>query len=145
MKNIIMKESACLGCGICRVYCQAKHSPNTDLVKSFLRYEAPQPRLRIEEKKPVCISIRCQHCDEPACVQSCLTGALSKDTCTGVVSVDSEKCMGCWTCALLCPYGALLKDKKSGKISKCNLCADKDEPLCVKYCPNGALLVAEIK
>ena len=141
MKNIIMKESACLACGLCRVYCQVKHSATDDVVKTFLRYQAPQPRLRVEEKKPKSISVRCQHCEEPACVQGCLTGALSKDPQSGIVSVDNDKCMGCWTCTLLCPYGALIKDQKSGKISKCDLCQGREEPLCVKYCPNGALLV----
>ncbi|MCL2474890.1 MAG: 4Fe-4S dicluster domain-containing protein [Chloroflexi bacterium] len=144
MKNIVMKESACLACGLCRVYCQVKHSPTTDVVKTFLRYEAPQPRLRIETDRPACFSVRCQHCEDPECVKGCLTGALSKDSLTGIVDVDHDKCMGCWTCTLLCPFGSLIKDKKSGKISKCNLCADKSEPQCVKYCPNGALLVAEV-
>ena len=145
MKNIIMKESACLGCGLCRIHCQLKHAPTADLVKAFLRQEAPQPRLRVEEQKPTCFSVRCQHCQDPACVQGCLTGALYKDPLSGIVSVDSEKCMGCWTCTLLCPFGALIKDKKNGKISKCDLCHGQDEPQCVKYCPNGALLVAEVK
>ena len=36
------------------------------------------------------MSLGCQHCNDPACVQVCPTGAMHKDAETGLVSVDAE-------------------------------------------------------
>jgi carbon-monoxide dehydrogenase iron sulfur subunit len=144
MKRIYIKEPVCIGCRLCEVYCQAEHSRSKDLIKAFKR-ESPQPlpRVSIEERKPVAFSVRCQHCDEPPCVYACLSGALQRDTGSGVVTVDEERCIGCWTCLLVCPFGAIRQDINRGIIAKCDLCNGKDEPACVTNCPNEALVYLE--
>jgi len=144
MKRIYINESACIGCHLCEVYCQLVHSQSKDLVKAFTR-ESPRPLpfLRVEQKKPTCFAVQCRHCDDPACVYSCLTGALLKDPDSGIVTVDAEKCIGCWTCILACPFGAIKKDTSQGKIVKCDLCTGKDMPACVTNCPNEALVYVE--
>lgn len=135
-----------MGCHLCEVHCQVEHSQSKDLIKTFNR-ESPQPlaRLWIEERKPVAFSVRCCHCSEPPCVYACLTGALHKDAGTGIVTVDEEKCTGCWTCILVCPFGAIRQDRQRGKIVKCDLCPGKELPACVANCPNEALIYAEVK
>jgi len=144
MKRIYIKEEVCIGCCLCEVYCQLKHSRSKDLIKAFKRESPrPLPRLRIEEKKPVYFSLACQHCDEPLCVDSCLTGALSREADSGVVNVDSEKCLGCWTCIAVCPFGAITRDTYRGKIAKCDLCQGEEMPFCVANCPNEALVFVE--
>src|SRR3990172_7193112 len=110
MKRIYAKDEVCMACHLCEVYCQAGHAKSKDLIKAF-KQEALVPRLRVEENKPVSFSLQCRHCDEPACVYACLTGAMSKDPVTGIVTVDTDKCMGCWTCMLVCPHGGLRKDE----------------------------------
>jgi carbon-monoxide dehydrogenase iron sulfur subunit len=144
MGKIYVKEEVCIGCHLCEVYCQTEHSQSKDLVKAFKR-ESPQPlpRVSIEERKPVAFSVRCQHCDEPPCVYTCLTGALQRDASSGVVIVDEERCIGCWTCILACPYGAIRQDTGRGEIAKCDLCAGREEPACVTNCPNEALVYVE--
>lgn len=135
-----------MGCHLCEVYCQVEHSQSKDLIKAFNR-ESPQPlsRVRIEERKPVSFSVMCRHCDEPPCVYACLTGALRKDSGTGIVTVDEEKCMGCWTCILVCPFGVIRQDRHRGNIAKCDLCQGEELPACVANCPNEALVYAEVK
>ena len=63
---------------------------------------------------------------------------------SGIVTVDSEKCVGCWTCVLACPFGVIRQEKHSGKIAKCDLCLEKEMPACVANCPNEALVFAEV-
>ena len=97
----------------------------------------------MEEKKPISFSVRCQQCEEPSCVYACLTGALSRDAESGIVKVDEEKCTGCWTCILACPFAAIRQDTGQKKIVKCDLCQGEAMPVCVANCPNEALVYAE--
>ena len=144
MKRVYVKEEVCMGCGLCRVYCQTEHSRSKDIVKAFKKESPrPLPRIRVERKGEVCFSLQCRHCDEPWCVYSCLTGAMHRDPATGTIAVDAEKCMGCWTCVIACPYGALTRDMRNRVIAKCDLCPERDVPVCVANCPNEALLVSE--
>lgn len=52
------------------------------------------------------VTFSCGHCDNPACVSVCPTGAHAKDPETGLVTVDAEVCIGCGSCVEACPYGA---------------------------------------
>ena len=133
-----------MGCGLCRVYCQMEHSQSKDLIKAFKRETPrPLPRIRVERKDEVCFAVQCRHCAVPWCIYSCLTGAMQKDPITGIVTVDAEKCMGCWTCMIACPYGALTKDTNKKVIAKCDFCPGQDIPVCVANCPNEALVLVE--
>jgi len=143
LKRIYLKEPLCIGCHLCEVYCQVEHSQTKDLIKTFKRESPrPLPRVSIEERRPVSLSIRCQHCDDPPCVYACLTGALQRDAESGAVTVDEERCIGCWTCLLACPFGATRRDTNRGIIAKCDLCAGREFPVCVTNCPNEALVYA---
>jgi carbon-monoxide dehydrogenase iron sulfur subunit len=144
MGKVYVKEEACIGCHLCEVYCQAEHSHSKDLIKAFKRESPPPlPRLSVEERKPVALAVQCRHCAEPSCVYACLTGALRRDALSGIVTVDEEKCVGCWTCILVCPFGAIRQDLERGRIAKCDLCAGSEFPVCVASCPNEALVYLE--
>ncbi|MBI2853153.1 MAG: 4Fe-4S dicluster domain-containing protein [Chloroflexi bacterium] len=143
MKRIYAREEVCIACHLCEVHCQLAHSPVSDPVKAFNKNIPPLPRLRIEERRPITFSLQCRHCEEPACVESCLAGAIQKDPETGIVTVNEEKCIGCWTCVLACPWGAIRQDNARGHIVKCDLCPGRDTPACVANCPNGALVYVE--
>jgi len=144
-KRIYTKEEVCVGCRLCEIYCIAAHSKyKNDLIKTFKKLsKRPLPRIVVEEKKPVSFGLQCRHCDDPECVKACITGAMQKDLKTGVVINDIERCIGCWTCILACPYGVIKRDYENKKIaSKCDLCMESNmEPACVKNCPNEALYI----
>ncbi|WP_283169682.1 DMSO/selenate family reductase complex B subunit [Curtanaerobium respiraculi] len=89
------------------------------------------------------ISMSCNHCDSPACVQVCPTGAMHKDAGTGLVFVDETKCIGCGYCHMACPYNAPKVDRAVGHSVKCDGCAERvaggANPICVDACPLRAL------
>src|SRR4030042_2233532 len=144
MRRVYVKEQVCIGCHLCEVYCQLRHSRSTDLIKAFKRESSrPLPRLRVEERGEVSFSVRCQQCDEAPCVQACLTGALTRDPVSSLVKVDEKRCIGCWTCLLVCPLGALRQDSGQKRVLKCDLCQGEAIPACVAACPNEALVVSE--
>ena len=143
MRRVYVKEPVCIGCRLCEVYCKLQHARSKDLIKAFKRESPPPlPRLRVEENGVVSLSVRCQQCDEAPCVQACLTGALSRDA-TGVVVVDEERCIGCWTCLLVCPLAAIRQDTRQRQVIKCDLCQGEEIPVCVANCPNEALVYVE--
>ncbi len=146
MKRVYVKEEVCIGCHLCEVYCQRQHTPSRDLIKAF-KGEAPRPlpRLCVEEKGVVSFSVYCQHCEEATCVQACLTGALTRDSESLLVTIDEERCTGCWTCLLACPLGVIRQDSGQQKAFKCDLCPGEEIPACVANCPNEALLFAEVQ
>lgn len=141
MRKLYVKDEVCISCRLCEVYCQLHHAAEKDIVKAFKSQAGPPlPRVRVEENGPVSLSIRCQHCDDAQCLYACLTGAISRDPDSGLIKVDEEKCIGCWTCILVCPFGAIKQDEERGKTIRCDLCHGEDVPACVANCPNEALV-----
>ena len=145
MKKVYAREEYCLGCKLCEVYCVTGHSESKNIVKAH-KNEEITPAIIIESGANISFALQCRHCDNAPCVQACITGALKKDEDSGVVKYDDEKCVGCWTCIMECPYGALQKDQYGRSIiAKCDLCIETGEPACVANCPNRALIYTEME
>ncbi len=143
MSSVYVKEDLCMGCHLCEIYCQLQHSQSKDLIKAFKKESPrPLPRLRVEERGPVAISVPCQQCLEAPCTQACITGALVRNPLSLLVEVDEERCIGCWTCLLACPLDAIKQDTGKKTIIKCDLCHGEEVPACVANCPNEALLLS---
>jgi carbon-monoxide dehydrogenase iron sulfur subunit len=145
MKRIIFKEEVCIGCSLCEVHCLVQHSKSKDIIKAY-KQEAPKPlsRVRLEVNRPLAFVIQCQHCEDPLCVSACLSGAMQKDEETRLVTHDAEKCIGCWTCIMVCPYGVIKKETAQLRVvAKCDFCTELETPACVTNCPNEALIYKE--
>ena len=147
MKRIYAKEEYCVGCHLCEVHCIAAHSPyQDDLLKTFKKLEQrPISRVIVEESRPLSFALQCRHCEDTPCIKGCITGSMHKDPETGLITNDPERCVGCWTCILVCPFGAIIRDEGEKKVAaKCDLCSDRGmTPSCVEHCPNGALVYLE--
>lgn len=142
MKKVYVNEDWCLGCHLCEYYCAAANS-GKDIVKAFKSEKKPIPRIKVEEGSEVNFAVQCRHCDEKPCVKGCIAGALSVEN--GVIVCNEEKCVGCLTCVLSCPYGCVVIDEEGHRIQKCDLCTKNHggEPACVQGCPNRAIVFEE--
>lgn len=93
------------------------------------------------------VSLGCNHCDDPKCVEVCPTGAMHKREEDGIVLVDNRLCIGCGYCHFACPYGVPEVDRQKGHSVKCDMCVDYvlegKDPACVAACPSRALTFGE--
>lgn len=165
MKRIKMDLNKCLGCKACEIACAKAHSSSESLDEAVKENPKPQSRIKIQRgirvrdeeerrapfgeskkklpKKAVYV-LRCRHCQDPRCVDACITGALYKNE-NGVVIHDPNKCVGCWMCIMACPYGAIKRDHASKVIIKCDMCPGREVPACVEACKTNAIEVVEVE
>ena len=133
MLTIKVDESKCTGCGTCAAVCSLSHGMKNGKRSIDL---LPKALVFLEGRdQNIGISI-CRHCESPVCVSACVANALYIDDNTGVVGINTEKCVGCWSCVMECPFNAL---RISTFAAKCDGCIDWDKPLCASFCPKGAI------
>jgi carbon-monoxide dehydrogenase iron sulfur subunit len=142
-KKLHYDVSKCLACRSCEIACAAGHSQAKTLFKMILAEERSLPRVKVFAHRETSMPIACRHCDDPQCVMACMAAAIRKDTSTGKVVYDEDRCVGCWMCVMVCPYGAIRPDNRKKIPLRCDFCPDEEIPLCVKACPTRAIVLAE--
>jgi len=141
-KRIIPKEEHCIGCQLCEIYCAVEHSKSKNIYKFLKEHPQPTRRVIVEGNSQTSFALSCRHCEDAPCVKACISGAMQKDAKTGLVTNDLDKCVGCWMCLMVCPYGAIQKGAEKIAL-KCDFCPDADEPVCVVSCPQEALVYVD--
>ena len=133
--RLIIDEEVCTGCRLCESICSFVHEEN---------FNGDKARIKIIKDEPEGKDIPhvCRQCGDAPCVNSCPTGALSRNENTNAVLLDKELCIECGKCAQACPFDAvnfLGSDRKDQKDYPyiCDLCGGNPE--CVSRCPTGAL------
>ena len=141
MKRIFVREEYCIGCKLCEIHCLVQHSRSRRIIKAFREERATiVPGVRVEQSGFLSFAMPCRHCDEAPCIEACMTGAMYRDTETGAVISDPDRCVGCWMCIMVCPFGAVQRGKDRPIASKCDLCMGSEVPACVANCPNEAIV-----
>lgn len=133
MKRIVWDMKKCTGCRVCEAICSLMKEGEFNPVKSRAKVVRTVERSILHK-----VRVTCLQCEEPNCKAVCPTGAITLDD-RGVKVTDEEKCIGCKMCEVACPVGAIAVNAEKGVSIKCDLCADQDEPQCVKYCYPEAL------
>jgi len=153
MKRVYVNEKWCLGCHLCEYYCAFAGTNEKDMARALKDIKI-RPKIKIEEKDGISFAVSCRHCQEPLCVKGCITGSLTISN--GIITINHDRCVSCYTCILSCPFGAV-STSDDGAVEKCELCVSKEprvskepgvenidcSPACVKGCPNGAIVFEE--
>ena len=152
---VIANPDKCIGCRTCEVACVLGHPTGAE---NDLTPENFHPRLKVIKGLEMSAPVQCHHCENAPCVRVCPTNALVYRE--GTVQIVAERCIGCQSCVLACPFGAMqvvtkpIKQANLGPLTvkgtvrvahKCDLCIDVPEgPQCVKVCPTKALQLIDI-
>lgn len=137
MRKIEFEIDKCLACRSCEIACAIEHSKSKDIYKAHLEDDKPVQRRNLKKIGSKCFTISCYHCEDALCIEACITSAIRKNE-NGEVICDSQKCIGCGMCIMVCPFGAI--KLKETYIVKCDMCPDrKDSYACIEACPTKAL------
>lgn len=143
MKEIFVRMDRCMGCRSCEMACAVEHSASKSIYGSPDETPRPRKRLYVEAAAGQRIPIICRHCEDAPCVLVCRTGAMTQDPVTRIVTRNPERCVGCWMCVMVCPYGVIGREKEGRRAVKCDRCPDHELPVCVSACPTRSLVFVE--
>lgn len=174
-RAILFDASKCVGCHYCEAACKNAndlpadvHVSVTALADKVLPKQViPYEMLKEDAKHPLVVEddrdgsrylrvvgtadadgnmsyLRhaCMHCG--LCATVCPSGAL-KQRDDGVVTLDKDRCIGCFYCYQACPFNIPRYNEASDDrtMRKCTQCAERvddgGKPACVEACPAQAL------
>ncbi|MCH1917931.1 electron transport protein HydN [Shewanella sp. A3A] len=148
---ILADANKCIGCRTCEVACAVAHRSDGDV--SALNEVNFTPRIHVIKGAYISTAATCRQCEDAPCANVCPNHAIRLEN--GFVHVLQENCIGCKTCVVACPYGAMevvtyqtVRDTGAAvnvqvtkaQANKCDLCHTRAEgPACVEVCPTEAL------
>ena len=159
----------CIGCNACVVGCKQENSLPDGV---FFTRTLSQEYGVYPAVKRVYIPTLCNHCEDAPCEKVCPSGA-TYTRADGIVMVDKDKCIGCSSCAVACPYdqrtqldaesfkdglfgsGQLTPFEEQGygrytpgMVTKCDFCSGRVDagldPACVVTCPTDARIFGDL-
>lgn len=159
----------CIGCNACAVACKQENSlPNGVFFTKTLSEEVGE----YPNVTRMYVPTLCNHCEDAPCERVCPTGA-TYTRADGIVMVDRDKCIGCGSCIVACPYdqrtrlepemlhqglfgaGRLTPFEEqglgrftAGTVVKCTFCHERVDaglqPACVVTCPTEARIFGDL-
>ena len=167
--GMVFDLKACIGCNACVIGCKQENSlPDGVFFTKTLSEEYGVYPLA----NRVYIPTICNHCEDAPCEKVCPSGATYTRE-DGIVMVDDDKCIGCSTCAVACPYdqrtqmeaesfvkglfgtGEITPFEEQGygrytpgTVTKCDFCSQRVDagldPACVVTCPTNARIFGDL-
>jgi len=132
----------CIGCKCCVVACNEQNGNPASINWRRVR-EIEGGWFPITSRSY--LSMGCNHCLEPTCLQGCPVDAYTKDPATGIVRHSADACIGCQYCTWNCSYGVPQYNAERGVVGKCDMCHGRlsqgQTPACVSACPEGAIAI----
>jgi DMSO reductase iron-sulfur subunit len=135
----------CIGCFSCAMACKNQYHQEKEVL---WRQVYPLAEEIYPHRQSAWLSLACNHCQNPTCLEVCPVKAYYKRDKDGVVVHEQDKCIGCGNCIRSCPYGAPRYNPVAKKAEKCSLCWQRLDaglkPACVQGCPAKALQLVDI-
>ena len=135
---IVADSEKCIGCRTCEVACVVSHQDTQDC--AAVTAVAFSSRIRVIKGGAFTTAVACHQCEDAPCANVCPTLAIRSEA--GVWRVEQSRCIGCKSCMVACPFGAMQVAvvAEHAQALKCDLCAHRaDGPACVAACPTHAL------
>jgi len=136
---VVADPGKCIGCRTCEVACVLAHSQDGSVEKLTVANFCS--RLKVMTTAKVTTPIQCRQCEDAPCVKACPKKVLIQEDHS--VQVVANACIGCKSCIMACPYGAIeiaSVDTGGVEVIKCDLCRHHEGgPACIKVCPTKAL------
>jgi len=158
---LVIDQDTCVRCGHCAWSCANVHDDGVSrLLRRGDKVVVPTPGAL--GGSSLLLPNSCQHCQNPACMVDCPTGAIGRDP-KGEVFIREDLCIGCGSCAKGCPWDNIQMAPKDGAgifagifsvarpahasaaaaaevAVKCDLCRTlAGGPACVAACPTEAI------
>lgn len=113
--GMAIKLDNCVGCGACAIACKTENNTQSeDLINGrkynwadFLTFtvgEFPNPSFRV-------YPVLCNHCTDAPCIEVCPESTADENgnkamykTDDGITMHNDERCIGCQSCVVGCPY-----------------------------------------
>ena len=121
---IIADATKCIGCRTCEVACAVSHHENQDC--AALSPDEFISRIRVIKDHCWTTAVACHQCEDAPCANVCPVDAISREH--GHIFVEQTRCIGCKSCMLACPFGAM-----------------ETGPACVEACPTKALQCMDVE
>jgi len=154
---ILADPQKCRHCHSCRLACAAAGA-KMDLASALVQKVPLAARNSLVTVDEVTMLMQCRHCEDAPCSRVCPLGAIRQAE--GRVELNKEICIGCKTCMMVCPFGAIelvhrqataagggsqYGERQALVADKCDLCYDRliqgKQPACIQACPTHSLVM----
>lgn len=145
--GMLIRVDRCIDCERCAEACRTTNQvPSYGYRTRVMERELPSAT----GQKREFIDVLCNQCNNPPCVTACPTKATYKDKTNGIVMMQYDKCIGCKTCMVGCPYNARYFNNEKKAVDKCNFCYDTRlakglaTTACAEACPAGCRVFGDL-
>lgn len=108
-KAMIINMHNCVGCGACGIACKAENNTqnsNSETTFNWADFHVTT-KGSFPDVKYTNYPVLCNHCSDAPCVDACpLEDKAIFKTVDGLTMTNEERCIGCQSCVVACPYSS---------------------------------------